>query len=67
MSAFLCAAVPHVVPLSFATCCMQITLDWLRQSRANELLMGFLVYGAFNFALKEASKSYCLRLCLVPR
>jgi hypothetical protein len=50
---------------------MQITLEWLRQRRADELLMDFLVYGAFNFpfsfAFKEASKSYCLRLCLVPR
>ena len=58
-----CFAVPHVFLWSFATCC-------LRRSRADELLMTFLVLGAFHhpsvFACKTASKSYFCSFGAVP-
>ena len=40
-------AVAHVVSWSFATCCLQMALDWLRQSCDDWRLMDFLVFGCF--------------------
>ena len=64
-STLLCVAVPHVVPWSFATCCLQIALEWLRQSRGDELSMIFSVWRFIFpsvFAFRKASKSYFLWL-----
>ena len=48
-STLLCVAVLHVVSWSFATCCLQVLLEWLRQSCADELLMIFLALGPLLF------------------